>query len=373
MIRDELHLEQTEDAPETKGELDPKPGKLSENIAGRPAAAGVALHMHQPLMPAVDERNADLMVCNQKLGDPLRVWFARYSHLVCFFVEPRILCSIATFHSKTAPLISNLHYMMQNLHIHGNHDAPKFIECYERMGWIIPTLVWEGKQPRIMLEYSGCLLHGLTQLDGGRGDQVLRHLKSLAEDYPGQVEFLGAPWGHAVAPSTPPADFRLHVQAFKTHFSALFGSEAAKRLRCFSPSEMALPNDPDVAFEYIKTLLDCGYDSILLQEHTFETPETGAGGTTTPHIPHRLVCRNSAGQTVQITAIVKTQGSDTKLVGQMQPWFEARSISAPCSLGSSSGAKVEVPQFVFQISDGENGGGELASERTFSAMRGLIG
>jgi hypothetical protein len=69
-----------------------------------------------------------------------------------------------------------------------------------------------------------------------------------------------------------------------------------------------------------------------------------------PHLPHRLVCTNSKGETASIIAIVKTQGSDTKLVAQMQPWYEARSLVRQDLAGFS------VPPLVTQIADGENGG-----------------
>jgi len=42
------------------------------------------------------------------------------------------------------------------------------------------------------------------------------------------VEWLGAPWGHAVAPSTPVQDYRLHVKAWQHHFAAIFGLEAGQ-------------------------------------------------------------------------------------------------------------------------------------------------
>jgi hypothetical protein len=51
-----------------------------------------------------------------------------------------------------------------------------------------------------------------------------------------------------------------------------------------------------------------------------------------------------------IVALVKTQGSDGKLVAQMQPWYEARTLGR-VPLGGHS-----VPPLVTQISDGENGG-----------------
>jgi hypothetical protein len=152
-----------------------------------------------------------------------------------------------------------------------------------------------------------------------------------------------------VAPSTPVQDYRLHVQAWRHHFAAIFGLEAVHRVRGFSPSEMALPNHPDVCYEFVKTLKDCGYDWVLVQEHTVEQLGCGAP-LTNRYIPHRLVAKNSHGRTAQITAIIKTQGSDTKLVAQMQPYYEARGLSRQTLAGRS------IPPLVTQIADGENGG-----------------
>src|ERR1039458_1516505 len=86
------------------------------------SAFAIALHMHQPLIPA---GGGDL---------------------------------------ATAEIISNLKYMMDNPGIGDNHNASVFQWCYKRMGEFIPQLVNEGKQPRVMLEYSGTLLHGLRQM-----------------------------------------------------------------------------------------------------------------------------------------------------------------------------------------------------------------
>ncbi|MDA8094139.1 MAG: glycosyl hydrolase family 57 [Betaproteobacteria bacterium] len=270
------------------------------------AAAANALHMHQPLIPAG--------------GSDLR----------------------------TAAIISNLKYMMDNQGIGDNHNAPVFVWCYKRMGEFIPELFSEGKEPRIMLEYSGTLLHGMRQM--GLND-VFDALKTITCDprYRHAAEWLGCPWGHAVAPSTPIQDYRLHIKAWQHHFAAIFGLEALSRVRGFSPSEMALPNHPNLAYEFVKTLKECGYQWVLVQEHTVELPETGAHPQQR-HLPHLLECRNSKGETARIIAIIKTQGSDTKLVAQMQPWYEARSLSHWQLAGR------EVPPLVTQIADGENGG-----------------
>jgi hypothetical protein len=129
----------------------------------------------------------------------------------------------------------------------------------------------------------------------------------------------------------------------------MFGLEAMARMRGFSPSEMALPNHPDVAYEFVKTLRDCGFTWVLVQEHTIENPENG-WGPEKKHLPHRLVCSNAEGETAEIIAIVKTQGSDTKLVAQMQPYYEAKGLDRWELAGK------KVPPLVTQIADGENGG-----------------
>jgi hypothetical protein len=119
-------------------------------------------------------------------------------------------------------------------------------------------------------------------------------------------------------------------------------------VRGFSPAEMALPNHPDVAYEFVRTLNDCGYQWLLVQEHTVELPD--GRPLERAHLPHRLVCASSAGDTAEIVAVVKTQGSDTKLVGQLQPYAEAKGLSRLELAGRL------VPPLVTQIADGENGG-----------------
>jgi len=270
------------------------------------SAFAIALHMHQPLIPA---GGSDL---------------------------------------QTAAVISNLKYMMDNPGIGDNHNAAVFHWCYKRMGEFIPQLAQEGKQPRVMLDYSGSLLHGLRAMGL---DDVFDNLKRITLDpaFANSTEWLGTAWGHAVAPSTPVQDFRLHVSAWQHHFAAIFGLDALSRVRGFSPPEMALPNHPDVFYEFVRTLKESGYRWVLVQEHTIEQVEDGSG-IRQPHIPQRLVARNSSGETLTMTAIVKTQGSDTKLVAQMQPYYEAKGLSRLQIAGKS------VPPLVTQIADGENGG-----------------
>jgi hypothetical protein len=279
--------------------------ETSVDIAGIDSGFAVALHMHQPLIPA---------------GGP---------------------------ELATAAIVSNLQWMLEHPDLGDNHNASVFHWCYKRMGELIPQLLAEGSQPRIMLEYSGALLHGLRRAGL---DDVFEALRPLACDPDARhaVEWLGCPWGHAVAPSTPVQDYRLHVRAWQHHFAAIFGLEALGRVRGFSPAEMALPNHPDVAYEFVKTLNDCGYQWLLVQEHTVELAD--GRPLERAHLLHRLVCTSSAGDTAEIVAVVKTQGSDSKLVAQMQPYYEASGLTGWELAGR------RVPPLVTQIADGENGG-----------------
>jgi hypothetical protein len=276
------------------------------DFAAIKSAFATALHMHQPMVP--------------EGGDDLR----------------------------TARVIGHLQYMMEHPHVNDNHNAPVFRWCYKRMAEFIPKLVDEGHSPRIMLDYSGCLLFGLQQMGAVDVLDALRVI-TCEPRYRRHVEWLGTAWGHPVAPSTPAQDFRLHVEAWQQHFLALFGDEALGRVRGFSPPEMALPNHPDVAYEFVRTLRECGYEWVLVQEHTVEREGNGEG-VRQCHVPHRLVARNAEGDEQEIVAIIKTQGSDNKLVAQMQPYYEAKGLERQAITDPP------IPPLVTQIGDGENGG-----------------
>ena len=258
-------------------------------------------------------------------------------------------------HQPTIPagnngeLINNLQNMFEHPNIGDNHNAGVFAWCYSRMGDWIPELVANGCNPRIMLDYSGNLLWGFQQM--GR-DDILDNLKKITCDsqYQPYVEWLGTMWSHAVIPSTPIPDLKLHIQAWQHYFAAIFGYEALARVKGFSPPEMHLPNNPDTLYEYIKALKECGYRWLLVQEHSVERLDGSSLHHDDKYIPNRLVARNSQGETISITALIKTQGSDTKLVAQMQPYHEAKGRE------KQQIADVIVPSCVNQIADGENGG-----------------
>lgn len=244
--------------------------------------------------------------------------------------------------------ISNLQYMYEHPGEGDNHNADPFAWCYRRMGEWIPQLVAQGDNPRIMLDYSGNLFWAFRQMNR---EDIIRDLRRLCEPtYQPYVEWMGTMWSHAVVPSTPIPDIKLHIQAWQHHFAAMFGYDAIARVKGFSPPEMHLPNHPDTLYEYVKALKECGYRWLLVQEDSVERLDGERLHQDDKYIPNRLVARNSRGEEVSITALIKTQGSDTKLVAQMQPFHEAK------GRGRQEIGGVSVPCCVSQIADGENGG-----------------
>ncbi len=85
------------------------------------------------------------------------------------------------------------------------------------MGEFIRQLLGEDRQPRVMLDYPGTLLHGMRQMGL---DDVFDALGYLTGDLRARqaVEWPGCTWGHAVTPSTPPQDLRLHVRRLAAPF-----------------------------------------------------------------------------------------------------------------------------------------------------------
>jgi hypothetical protein len=304
----------------------------------------------QTSLPAIAGEEAKILeIVNH--NDPI---FLGSTNLRLEDINAGFACALH-MHQPTIPagrngeLISNLQYMYEHPGEGDNHNADPFARCYRRLGEIIPQLLQEGCNPRIMLDYSGNLFWGFQQM--GRND-ILDNLKNLAcnPQYQPYVEWLGTMWSHAVVPSTPIPDLKLQILAWQHHFAAIFGYDALKRVKGFSPPEMHLPNHPDTLYEYIKALKECGYRWLMVQEHSVERLDGSGLWQSQKYIPNRLVARNSQGEVVSIKALIKTQGSDTKLVAQMQPYFEAK------GLGKQSVGQVSIPSLVTQIADGENGG-----------------
>ncbi len=202
-------------------------------------------------LPPICGREAELMQLMQQ-QPPL---WRDHSNLDLRGIRSGFACALH-MHQPTIPagangaLISHLQYMAEHQGEGDNHNAEPFAQCYRRLADLIPDLISQGCNPRIMLDYSGNLLWGVGQM--GRED-ITGALNHLACDPEMQrhVEWLGTFWSHAVAPSTPIPDLKLQISAWQHQFAAMFGDDALQRVRGFSPPEMHLPNHPDTLYQFI--------------------------------------------------------------------------------------------------------------------------
>ena len=115
--------------------------------------------------PAIAGRELELQSLLQKRGP---IWLEE-TNLKLDEVSSAFACALH-MHQPTIPagidgaLISHLQYMGDHPEEGDNHNAEPFAKCYRRMADLIPQLISEGCNPRIMLDYSGNLLWGVNQM-----------------------------------------------------------------------------------------------------------------------------------------------------------------------------------------------------------------
>ena len=182
-----------------------------------------------------------------------------------------------------------------------------------------------GQEPRVMLDYSGCLLHGLRQM--GAGDVI----EALAAPRQPTRRTAAASSGWAAlgprrrpvhaGPGLPPARARpgSTTSPPSSGWTRWGGCAASRPRRWRCPTTRTPPSSSSGPSGSAATA-GCWSRS---------TPSSGrrtagsAGRTCrTGWMPATL-----GASAASITAVIKTQGSDTKLVGQMQPYYEAKGLS----------------------------------------------
>ena len=247
---------------------------------------------------------------------------------------------------RSADIISNLDQMFRNQGIGDNHNAGVFAECYARIGDLIAALVHEGRS-RASCSTTPASCSTASARWAAATSSTGCAASPATRTYAATRSGSGRCGATRSSPRRPPA-ISCSTSRLATKFRGRLRLGALGRVRGFSPPEMHLPNHPDVAYEYVKALNECGYRWLMVQEHSVETLESH--GLRERHLPHRLVAKNSSGEEASIIALIKTQGSDTKLVGQMQPFYEAQTLQRQTVGG------ISIPPIVTQIGDGENGG-----------------
>lgn len=130
-------------------------GQTNLRLQDVSAAFAIALHMHQPTIPA----------------------------------------------GANGELINHLQHMFEHPYDGDNHNAGPFAYCYARLGDFIPELIEQGCNPRVMLDYSGTLLWGFQQM--GRHD-ILDKLRLLTCDPAYQPMWNGSAPSGAMRSCPPP-------------------------------------------------------------------------------------------------------------------------------------------------------------------------
>ena len=177
-----------------------------------------------------------------------------------------------------------------------------------------------------MLEYSGTLLYGLRQM--GEHD-VLDALKTrhLRSPLPARGRVAGLP----VGPRRRPVDAGAGFPAARPGLAASLRGPLRPRgagpgARLFAvgdgaaqPSGRRLRVRQDAA--------GTAATSGCWSRSTPSSSPTAAPGPSTSTCRTGWSAPTPRGETAEIIAIIKTQGSDTKLVAQMQPYYEAKSLN----------------------------------------------
>ena len=195
-------------------------------IIGKTGAVGVLLHFHQP----------PLKIGGEWMNNIRKMW----QHPVDDADRWNIACYIGSY--RALPLSVNL-------------------------------LCDAGLNPYVMADYSGVLLHGLSEAEGmglfsemaaeksgSEAGPVIAELQAASEHHPRNLDLLATGFYHPLfhPKATPPADWEFHLDEYFRLHRALLGEEATSRLRGFWPPEMAIPGDPADLYDLIEILLKKG-------------------------------------------------------------------------------------------------------------------
>ena len=252
------------------------------------SACAIALHMHQPLIPAG--------------GDDLR----------------------------TAAIISNLKHMMENPSIGDNHNAARLPLVLQAHGRVHPAA---GRRGQAAAGDAGILRHAAARpaTDGAAttsSTALKRHLRTSR--YRRAVEWLGAPGG---TPWRRPRRCRISActcSAWQHHFAAIFGTRGAgARARLLAVGDGAAESPRRrlrVRQDAARLRLPVGAGAGAHGRAARNGQSAGAR-----HLPHRLVCRNSAGQTPASSPSSRPRAATPSWSAQMQPYYEASGLVARSS------------------------------------------
>ncbi|MCX6778262.1 MAG: hypothetical protein NT157_05265 [Candidatus Micrarchaeota archaeon] len=265
-------------------------------------------------------------------------------------------------------LIGNLEKMLYE----GNYDAQKMARAYMNPAIFVKKLREAGKEPKIMLDFSGTLLESLQRLsESGKLDEMEVHVDMAGTDetvgnfvkiyrevlskYPDNIEMTGTGYYHPYFPAIPTADWEAHITKWRAKYAEMFGEEALANVKGFWLPEMGIPGEEEKLFEMISLLKKHGYKWLILPavENLDFCAVEGKGKPMNRfelfNEPHILKARKGKKEE-GIVAVVREPGID------QQSGFGAGGIPDKAKwIVKERGKKALKPALLVPTSDGENG------------------
>lgn len=229
-----------------------------------------------------------------------------------------------------------------------------FARAYKNPARHVLQLAAEGLSPRIILDFSGCLLKELWELsssgffdslevEGEKIGNIISLYREVLERIPETMEMAGSSYFHSYFPVSPRRDWEAQILRWRELYGELFGEEALKRVKGFWLPEMGVPGEKSMA-ALIRILKRAGYQWLILPPHVLQAQGPVEGGV------FRLVCEDDQGKE-EITAVVR----DTQMGIRQQEGCDANGIYNDLRRKRDHLGKGGKPLLIIPTSDGENG------------------
>ncbi len=243
------------------------------------------------------------------------------------------------FHQPPLKIEGNWMNNIRKMWCHPVADADKWnIACYIGSYRALPHCVNQlraaGLEPYVMGDYSGVLLHGLSEAEGmglfaemaaekggSEAAPVISELRAAVTNHPSSIDLLATGFYHPLfhPAATPKADWPLHVDEYFRLHGAVMGEGSTSLLRGFWPPEMAIPGDPADIYDLIDVLWKRGIRWIAVPTVPYKDRENETALRAPPgkrmgsyeryYAPHVLVGRKD-GRENRIVALIRDPRSE---------------------------------------------------------------
>lgn len=229
-----------------------------------------------------------------------------------------------------------------------------FARCYKNPARYALRLAEAGLSPRIVLDFSGCLLKEIWELsssgfldalevEGERIGNIISLYREVLERFPEVIEVAGTSYFHSYFPVSPQRDWEPQIRRWRALYGEIFGEDALRRVKGFWLPEMGVPGERPMA-ALIRILKRVGHEWLILPPHVLEAEDPVEGGV------FRLVCEDAEGRE-EFTVVLR----DTQMGIRQQEGCDANGVWNDLRWKRDSFRGGGKPLLVVPTSDGENG------------------